>query len=165
MLLTVKELFTGEKNRLPITMTLDLSDTELDGVKPFLSPIQVTGEASHHAEGVHLDLRVFFTYCVPCDRCTVPVKRGLEYHFSHELVLELNHDDNEEYIAVTDYKLDLDELVRADILLELPTKNLCKADCKGLCLKCGANLNSESCGCDTRQIDSRLEILKQLIDD
>ena len=60
--------------------------------------------------------------------------------------------------------MDLDELIRTDILLELPTKFLCKEDCKGLCPTCGKNLNEGACNCQTHQIDPRLEVLKQLID-
>ena len=58
-------------------------------------------------------------------------------------------EDSGEYIQVDDYKLDLDELIRTDILLELPTKFLCKEDCKGLCPTCGKNLNEGACDCQT----------------
>lgn len=164
MLLALKKLFTGESTCVPFDYALDLSDTEIDGGKPFQSPVQVTGQASSHTEGVSLAVTASFDFCVPCDRCAAPIKSRKEYHFAHELVLELHHEDHADYILVENYELDLDELVRADILLELPTKNLCTPDCKGLCPKCGTNLNSGSCECDTHQIDSRLEILKQLID-
>ncbi|MBR2724398.1 MAG: DUF177 domain-containing protein, partial [Ruminococcus sp.] len=43
-------------------------------------------------------------------------------------------------------------------------KFLCKDDCKGLCFKCGADLNTSACSCDTRVIDPRLEALRQLLD-
>ena len=164
MLLALKKLFTGEAASVPFDYSLDLSDTEIDGVRPFRSPIRVTGQAAGNSEGVTLSMTAVFDYCVPCDRCAEPIESKKEYHFDHELVLELHHEDNDDYILVEQDDLDLDELVRADILLELPTKNLCKPDCKGLCPKCGTNLNSGSCECDTRQVDSRLEILKQLID-
>ena len=78
--------------------------------------------------------------------------------------MSLNEEDNDSYIEVQDYQLDLDELIRADILLELPTKFLCSPDCKGLCPKCGRNLNEGPCGCNTHQMDPRLEVLKKLID-
>lgn len=164
MLLALKKLFTGESTCVPFDYSLDLCDTEIDGNKPFRSPVRVVGQASSNTEGVSLSMTASFDFCVPCDRCAVPVESKKEYRFDHELVLELHHEDNEDYILVENYELDLDELVRADILLELPTKNLCTPDCKGLCPKCGTNLNSGSCECDTHQIDSRLEILKQLID-
>ena len=72
--------------------------------------------------------------------------------------------DSDAYIQVDSGSLDLDELLRADILLELPTKYLCREDCKGLCAVCGKNLNDGPCNCNLHQIDPRLEVLKQLID-
>lgn len=80
------------------------------------------------------------------------------------LVMEMNEEDQDTYILAEDGKLGLNELFRADILLALPTKYLCKEDCKGLCPVCGMNLNNSSCQCNKRQIDPRLEVLKQLID-
>ena len=164
MLLALKKLFTGETDCVPFDYQLDLCDTELYGAKPFASPVHVTGEAKGNAEGVALSVAASFASCVPCDRCGMTIESRKEYRFAHELVLELHDADQEEYVLVEQDHLDLDELVRADILLELPTKNLCSPDCKGLCPKCGVNRNYESCSCETRQIDSRLEILKQLID-
>jgi uncharacterized protein len=164
MLLALKKLFTGESTDLPFAETLDFGDVELDGVKPFVSPVCVKGQVSSSTEGITLSMTAAFDFCVPCDRCAASIKSKKEYRFDHDLVLELHHEDHGDYILVENYELDLDELVRADILLELPTKNLCSPDCKGLCPQCGTNLNSGSCTCDTHQIDSRLEILKQLID-
>ena len=158
MLLALKKLFTGEATCMPFDYMLDLDDVQIDG------PVHIQGQAVAESEGVSLTATAEFTHSVPCDRCAEPVISRKQYRFDHELVQELHHEDNETYILVEQQELDLDELVRADILLELPTKNLCKPDCKGLCPKCGTNLNSGSCECDTRQIDSRLEILKQLID-
>ena len=158
MLLALKKLLTGEATCVPFDYMLDLDDPQVEG------PVHVTGQAVSQPEGVSLMVTADFTHSVSCDRCAELVKSGKQYHFNHELVQELHSEDNESYVLVEEQELDLDELVRADILLELPTKNLCKPDCKGLCPKCGTNLNSGSCECDTRQIDSRLEILKQLID-
>lgn len=59
--------------------------------------------------------------------------------------------------------IDLSKGVRDQIILSMPLKPLCKESCKGLCPKCGANLNRESCNCDKVVSDSRFEILRQLI--
>ena len=71
---------------------------------------------------------------------------------------------NDDYIETPDFTLELDDVVISDIFLSLPSKNLCRDDCKGLCQICGQNLNNGECSCDKRQTDPRLEILKQLID-
>ena len=60
-------------------------------------------------------------------------------------------------------RLNLDELVHADVVLEFPSKFLCKDDCKGICQKCGINLNHEQCCCTDKPIDPRLAVLKDLL--
>ena len=53
--------------------------------------------------------------------------------------------------------------MREELLLFFPTKMLCKPDCKGLCCKCGKNLNDGPCDCQ-KDVDPRLESLLQLLD-
>jgi len=59
-------------------------------------------------------------------------------------------------------KVDLRELVREQILLLLPMKPLCSEDCRGLCPRCGVNLNLKQCKCNSKRIDPRLEPLKKI---
>ena len=112
----------------------------------------------------HKDTSVLHFPGIVCDRCYVNVDSHFDQHFSHRLVESLEGDYNDEYIEVNDYMLDLSELVISDILLSLPSKYLCKGDCQGLCHKCGHNLNLGDCDCDKREIDPRLEALRQLLD-
>jgi len=58
--------------------------------------------------------------------------------------------------------IDLSPLVREQIILALPTRPLCRDDCKGLCSTCGANLNTQACACTTSGGDSRLAVLRNL---
>ena len=70
------------------------------------------------------------------------------------------------FIAINDgvdSALDLSDLLREELLLFFPTKMLCKPDCKGLCCKCGKNLNDGPCDCQ-KDVDPRLESLLQLLD-
>ena len=66
-------------------------------------------------------------------------------------------------IEVPDYNLEIEDLLRDDIFLEFPAKLLCKKDCKGLCQRCGKNLNDGECGCDKDEPDPRLAVLKALL--
>ena len=58
--------------------------------------------------------------------------------------------------------LDLDELMREQLLLSLPEKRLCKEDCAGLCPQCGANRNEVACGCERNPGDSPFAALAAL---
>jgi uncharacterized protein len=58
--------------------------------------------------------------------------------------------------------IELDDLVKEEILLAMPGHTLCREECKGLCANCGVDLNQNNCDCATKQIDSRWEKLKDL---
>ncbi len=164
MLLDLKKVFSEEQAVCPFDYGMDLSSTDINGYYPFVSPVLVQGSVKGHDGFAQLNAEVSFDFSIPCDRCAKQINKRYHYTFSHVLVLSLENDDDDSYIQVQDYKLDLDELIRADILLELPSKHLCREDCKGLCPVCGKNLNDEACNCDMHQIDPRLEVLKKLID-
>jgi uncharacterized protein len=78
-------------------------------------------------------------------------------------VRNLNADYSDEYTLADNDNIDLSVLLREDILLELPSKVLCKTNCKGICAVCGKNLNDGSCSCNKHMIDPRLEKLKELL--
>ncbi len=164
MLLSLKDIFVNDGMKSEYKYDLSMSDIELAGIYPFKSDVSVNAVIENRTGLVTIDIDVEYLYCRPCDRCFTEVETSKNEHFSHRLVESLESDDNDEYIEVTDYKLDLSELVTTDILLNLPSKYLCKGDCQGLCQKCGHNLNLGECDCDKREIDPRLEALKQLLD-
>ncbi|HEX8434981.1 DUF177 domain-containing protein [Archangium sp.] len=58
--------------------------------------------------------------------------------------------------------IDLEPIVREQVLLALPMSTVCREECQGLCVKCGQNLNEKKCGCDTTFVDPRLAALKNI---
>ena len=69
----------------------------------------------------------------------------------------------EEKDYIDGYNLDVDKLVFGEILISMPGKTLCKEDCKGICLICGANLNKGECGCDRNILDPRMSVFKDIL--
>ena len=59
--------------------------------------------------------------------------------------------------------IDIAALIRDTILTAQPLQNLCRTDCRGLCSRCGANLNDGDCGCDRRSVDPRLAALQAML--
>lgn len=164
MLLDLKKIFSGESESCSFDYSMNLSSTDLNGNFPFVSPVSVRGTVKNRDGFARLQANVSFDFSIPCDRCAERIDRHYDYSFSHVLVLSLeNNEDDDRLIEVPNEKLDLDELMREDILLELPTKFLCREDCKGLCPVCGKNLNDGSCGCSEHPKDPRLEVLEKLI--
>ena len=164
MLFELKSVFQNEGEEKQVNYKLDIADIDIDGVFPFRTPIDVTATAKNRASLVSLTIRACFGYSRSCDRCSTEFTRVMDMLFEHKLAQTLVDDGNDDYIETPDFKLELDDVVISDILLSLPQKNLCKEDCKGLCQTCGKNLNEGDCSCDKREIDPRLEMLKQFLD-
>lgn len=164
MLFELKSVFQNEGEEKQVNYKLDIADIDIDGVFPFRTPIDVTATAKNRASLVSLTIRACFSYSRSCDRCSTEFTRKMDMLFEHKLAQTLVDDGNDDYIETPDFKLELDDIVISDILLSLPQKNLCKDDCKGLCQICGKNLNEDDCSCDKREIDPRLEMLKQFMD-
>ena len=160
----VQSLFTGEQERLQIRDTLDLSDWEFQGHCPLKQPVSVEGEAVAAHGAVLLRLTAHYRFEAICDRCLAPVVRDGSLVTEHVLVTSAEDEDNGDLVVLEEYQLDLDELCGEDIWLELPTKTLCREDCRGLCTQCGQNLNERLCGCSAKTVDPRLAALSQLIE-
>jgi uncharacterized protein len=72
----------------------------------------------------------------------------------------VNELDENDYII--GYDLDVDKLIYGEILVNWPMKILCKNDCKGICNRCGANLNLGECGCDRAELDPRMAVIRDI---
>lgn len=99
-----------------------------------------------------------------CARCGDGFDLSLSFKTERPVARALTDEENDDYIiADEDGYIDLAAVFADELLLELPTKLLCSDGCKGLCPKCGINLNHGTCGCVHKEIDPRLEVLKALL--
>lgn len=164
MIITLESLMNGGIERLPLDCSFDFSKEEFDGVFPFTTPVSLKGEITNKAGIVSLEAAAGFELHAVCDRCAEPFSKSFHVPVSHILVNELNNEDNDEYIVVPSMELDIEQLTLEDIYLYLPSKLLCKEDCKGVCPSCGANLNKARCSCK-KAVDPRFEALLSLLDE
>ena len=67
---------------------------------------------------------------------------------------------NDDCYIYTNKVIVLDKVLKDNIILNLPAKQMCSYDCKGLCLECGVDLNNERCSCSKEELDPRMETLK-----
>ncbi len=115
---------------------------------------------------VNEDSRELFIYgkCnitlqMPCDRCLENVDVDLDISINKAFSLKngmIQLDEDEELPFINEGELDVDRLLFDEILVEQPSKVLCKDDCQGICFKCGANLNISPCECDRKVLDPRM---------
>jgi uncharacterized protein len=142
----VPELSSGDEES-GLTSKIDI-DVELTKV---LREVTVLGDVS-------------FTMVVPCSRCLEPVK--LEISIPIRLLLspsdKVKDDEDVDHETYVGEEVDLDEYLMEQIAMSLPVKVVCDEECKGLCPKCGINLNDYTCDCEKEWVDPRFAALKNL---
>ena len=144
---------------------LDLSQLDFYGRKPITRPVVAEGSVINHAGALVLNGTARSELGLVCDRCGKEFSREKVVPLDSLLAEELENEDSEDEIFLLDgNELDLDEVVTTAFVLAMDTTNLCSEDCKGLCAKCGADLNLGPCGCRP-EVDPRLAALAQLLDD
>ncbi|MDA8127015.1 MAG: DUF177 domain-containing protein [Deltaproteobacteria bacterium] len=134
-----------------------------------LQKIVVACTVRRMRESVYIEGTVSTNLEAPCSRCLEPSRQLVAAEFKYTFApspaepqeeLELSADDLD-FAYYEEDTIDLDALVLEQILLQIPIKPLCKGDCKGLCPRCGTNLNVASCGCTSEPFDERLALLKK----
>lgn len=145
--LELEPIFNNEGASQTFEYSLDMSDYPYNNSTPFTEGVKVSGVVKNSTHIVTLSAKAEFTLNLCCDRCASEVNRSFSVPVEHTLVLNVNNEDNDELIVIDSYRYDIDPLVTEDIILSLPSKILCKADCKGICSQCGKNLNEGPCEC------------------
>lgn len=149
----------------PEALTLDDESARLAG------PAEVRGRVNRREYEVRLRGTVRARAEVDCDRCLKSVEVPIEAKFDLKYVPAADYratetvELQEEDLSVSvfdDQAIDIDELVREQVLLALPSRALCSAECKGLCPVCGADKNSLTCDCEAARTDPRWDALKNL---
>lgn len=146
MKINLKQIFniTGESKDIEYSIPAkELSD--IHGYS-FASTVDVKGRVYNRADVVYLDYSVSFTLDLTCDRCLKEFENTYHFDFSHIVVPSVSS-DNDEYIVAEGESIELNDIAVTDLLLRLPTKILCKEDCRGLCMVCGCDLNESECNC------------------
>lgn len=150
--LDIEETFVSEEVSLASPARAHL------GLAKAYSEIIITGSINAEVE-------------LECSRCLKKYKRFMNepvhvvYHPLAEIGTDRHElkDDEMDMGFYQGEELDLQELIREQVLLNIQMKPLCDENCKGICPQCGTDLNINTCDCDTKKIDSRLEVLKKLL--
>lgn len=146
-------------------------DIDFDGEAKLKSEVQVRGVLTKHIAQTDAEGVIETELELECTRCLQKIDNEIEFEFSAAFVTaenytqakeaEINADDLDVSV-IEGNEIDLAELVREQLLLNLPEQVFCKEDCKGLCEKCGANRNLIDCNCIEKEVDPRWSALKNL---
>ena len=165
MVLDLKRIFATDNSVLEVNHSLDTSNVNFMGNFPLKNPVKVTGTISNRASVVSLKLFIEYTFAAPCDRCGVDTAHNHTVSVDKLLATAIERQESDTIITVPDMKFDVDEFVYSEVILDLPRKHLCKDSCKGICSKCGKDLNEGECGCTEKEVDPRLAKLMELLND
>jgi uncharacterized protein len=134
-------------------------------------PAEVKGNVRRTGDGVFVNGHVETRAQVECDRCLRPVELPVSADFALDYITEADYKSSsaaalsEEEMSVSVFdgeSIDVDEIVKEQILLATPARMLCREDCKGICPRCGIDLNVNECNCTSNEIDPRWAALKKL---
>ena len=163
MRLDLRDIINTPDAEKAFQLQVDLSDLDFFGRKPITQPVRAEGRVTNHAGALVLEGTARSVLDLACDRCGKEFSREKVVALDSLVAHELEDDENDEIILLEGTELDLDEVVTTAYILAMDTKNLCSDDCKGLCAKCGVDLNVEPCRCKP-DVDPRLAALAQLLD-
>lgn len=163
MIIDLKKIFVNEDSSLPLSYALDLSDVEYMGTYPLKKPVILKGSIENKASLIRFDAEISYDFDAPCDRCGDDTVKKHTVVVQKSLASSIEGDDSDTILLVPDMKLDLDEFLYSEVIMSLPMKHVCSEMCKGICHKCGKNLNQGKCNCVEKEIDPRLAVLADLL--
>ena len=165
MLLGLSKIIDSPGASVPFSVSVDLSDLRYGVSYPVSEPVVAQGVVRNTAGVLLMKGNVATTIHGICDRCAAEFDRSIDFPIDVVLVTELSNEENEDewVFPLEGDSADLDDIVRTVFVLNLDSKLLCKDDCKGLCHRCGQNLNDGPCGCQ-KELDPRFAALRQLLE-
>lgn len=121
-----------------------------------VAPLHYRGEVTRTSRSCKMTANFKVTTRAQCHLCLDDITYDFNEDFAVELlpIEDANTEDGYEIdadeldlIYYENGKIDFDAIVAESLILVLPTRHVCKEDCKGLCSMCGKNLNQQSCQC------------------
>ena len=165
MLLGLSKIIDCPGASVDFSVSVDLRDLQYGTSFPVSEPVAASGTVRNTAGVLVMPGNISTTIHGLCDRCANDFHRDVEIPLDVVLVTELSNEENEDewVFPLEGDSADLEEIVRTVFVLNMDSKLLCKDDCKGLCCRCGKNLNDGPCGCQ-KELDPRFAALRQLLD-
>lgn len=122
---------------------------------PSGTPISLALRIEAVVEGVLVTGVGWATAAGECGRCLVPISLDVEVDLQELFVHGVGSPDDDETSRLDGDLLDLEPVLRDQVVLDLPFQPICREDCLGLCIECGARLNDDPEHSHDDQIDPR----------
>lgn len=148
--------------KLDITKEYNVGSFEFAGNEySFKEPVKITGEIKNIGSALKITLKIDGEYTSYCDRCGCDISANICGELEEDITSS-NEDVDSEMFVISSHVLDISGAVDSLLYSSLPMRNLCSEECKGLCPKCGTDLNKSECNCDTTRYDPRFAIFRKL---
>jgi uncharacterized protein len=162
MRLDLRALIVNPEVRLPFRVEMETDRLDFPSVKEYLEPPVAEGLFFNEAGILHMQGTITADMLCICDRCGQEFESVKETAVDAVLVQE-ESEDQPELFVLEGTEIDAQEVLATSFILDMETKFLCRENCKGLCTRCGRNLNFGPCFCG-KEIDPRFAVLGQLLD-
>ena len=165
MLLELSRIMDCPGASVPFAASVDLHDLRFGTSFPVSEPVNATGTVRNTAGVLIMQGLITTTLHGVCDRCASDFVSDVTFPIDVVLVKELSNEENEDewVFPLEGDSADLDDIIRTVFVLNMDSKLLCSEDCKGLCCRCGKNLNDGPCNCQ-KELDPRFAALRQLLE-
>jgi uncharacterized protein len=146
-----------------VSGTIEDLETELAALAPD-APIRGELVLESLVEGILAIGRLEGAFELRCARCLREFEQGFAVDL-HEFFVPFPHEDSDEYPLDPEGFLEPDQMVRDVVGVELPFAPVCRPDCRGLCARCGGDMNLGECTCEEPRMDPRWEGLEVLLEE
>ena len=165
MLLGLSKIMDRPGATVDFSTSVDLQDLQYGNCYPVSEPVRASGTVRNTAGVLMMKGSICTTIHGVCDRCAADFDAEVTFPIDVVLVTELSNEENEDewVFPLEGDSANLEEIVRTVFVLNMDSKLLCKPDCKGMCCRCGQNLNDGACSCQ-KELDPRFAALRQLLD-
>lgn len=164
MRLDLREIINTPGASKAFQFSPDFAGLDFDSVLAFQAPLMMEGTVRNTAGLLTLSAVLHAQLLCLCARCAGSFSKSLDIPVELTLAAELEDDENPDIWLLEGDCLDLDEVALNAFVLNLDSRFLCRPDCKGLCARCGKDLNAGPCDCKA-EVDPRLAVLEQLLKD
>ncbi len=166
MQLDMSPILSGERTLLPFSFPYTPSLGEDFPDVTFAENLIVEGNVRDMAGYMCLTLEAHIPYRSMCARCLAEVSGTFDVAITKDVAVKelLQEEEQDRYAVIENRRLDLGQVLTEELLVSFPSKHLCRPDCKGLCQRCGKDLNEGPCACPEREIDPRLAVLRKLLE-
>jgi len=165
MLLGLSKIIDCPGGVVPYETSLDLSQMEFGGSCPLAEPVRAVGRVRNTAGVLVMTGELTTRLHGICDRCAKAFEREMVIPLEAVLVKASEDEDFENpwTFELDGDQADLDDILTTAVVLNMDSKLLCSEDCKGLCSRCGKDLNLGPCDCK-KELDPRMAVLQKLLE-